>query len=224
MDFDNDKQPLGRLAATMLEEYKSLRQEILDRIKEIQQADRTGLQLIAVAGGVIAIANDLDVRVKAAMFAALAVMYVPLILGQVARHRSIYFIGRYIEKVLKPALKGLNWESSWHRGADCLGDAGRTACIKDCMLLFALQWITGITATCLSYSSGIVPAAVVALVLLGATGICAIQCHSATNQELAAKTFGERAPDIHRRYLDDLSQDDDENPNEDEANPEKLPV
>lgn len=102
-----------------IEEYKSLRQEIMSR----QNARRLilGFTITAIGSiigfvlqGEIALEYDLDYYAFSLIIFAIVIIIAALILT-IHHTQQIDVIGAYIRKFIEPKMPGLNWQTYWFR-------------------------------------------------------------------------------------------------------------
>ena len=124
-------------ATATLEEYKTLREEILNHQQFTHQINAAAFTAGGLIAAVVAVSDPTKVSdsIKSfTLFGASAVFFA-LINSQVSRRRKIYRIGRYIQHVIESRLPGLYWESSWAREKDKQGTEG-TSTLENLPLLF----------------------------------------------------------------------------------------
>jgi hypothetical protein len=116
-----------RSAAT-LEEYKTLRQEILNHQQFTHQINTAAFTAGGLVAAVAAVADPTKVPASIKAFTLLLawLIFFGLIRSQISRRRKIYRIGRYIQYVIEHRVPGLHWESSWSRQKDSQGTEERS--------------------------------------------------------------------------------------------------
>lgn len=114
-----------------IEEYKSLRQEIMSR----QNARRLilGFTITAIGSiigfvlqGEIALEYDLDYYAFSLIIFAIVIIIAALILT-IHHTQQIDVIGAYIRKFIKPKMPGLNWQTYWFRYRELRRSSPKTA-------------------------------------------------------------------------------------------------
>jgi hypothetical protein len=103
----------------IIEEYKTLRQEILNHQQFAHQINTTGIAIGTAVLAILTIKSPVfsnKTEIMAFLLAGLTIFYFFLILAQVNRQHKEIRIGRYIEIMIEQEVRGLHWESSWHRG------------------------------------------------------------------------------------------------------------
>jgi hypothetical protein len=102
-------------AQAALEEYRTLRQEILNLQQQAYQITGLAFSIGSGVAALAAFAGKSEPAICGFVFLAMAIMYWPLIHSQVRRRNGIYWLGRYIEHVIEERIPGLHWESAWCR-------------------------------------------------------------------------------------------------------------
>ncbi|MBV9850700.1 MAG: hypothetical protein JO250_13585, partial [Armatimonadetes bacterium] len=107
-------------SAAMLEEYKTLRQEILNQQQNSHQITLLGLTIGGAIVSFIGLGRDAAAPslTKAVLLFAVVLIFYSLVYAQVYRRRKMNRIGRYIEFVIETQIPGLCWETAWCRRND----------------------------------------------------------------------------------------------------------
>lgn len=131
----------------ILEEYKTLRQEILNHQQFVHQINTAGIAIGGAIAAILAFGSGIPVGSveKGVLLGGLTLFYFPLILAQVYRRRKEMRIGRYIEIVIEPRILGLYWESAWNRERD--KDAIKHPALFEGSPLLMLQLMYGLTTS-----------------------------------------------------------------------------
>jgi hypothetical protein len=123
----------------MIEEYKTLRMEILDYLRAITE---TYLLLVTAAAALFGYAlittTDDSLLRQLALLSPLIVL-VPGLYMILARLDSVYGIGAYIRERLEPSLSGLGWEAAWYQ-ANSKQPVEHRIALNRMGTLTAIQW------------------------------------------------------------------------------------
>jgi len=147
-----------------IEEYKTLRQEILNHQQFVHQINTTGVAIGAGVAAVVTNESAIEPTKLITLCSGLALLYFPLIMSQVYRRRKEMRIGRYIQIFIEPRVPGLYWESAWHRQSN--RDAFFRPALYEAGLLLILQLIYGVVASLTALSEDVFLAiAIIALLM-----------------------------------------------------------
>lgn len=135
----------------VLEEYKTLRQEILNHQQFVHQINTTGVTIGAgIAALLLTKKADLDPATLTALCIGVVIIYLPLIMSQIHRRRKELRIGRYIQVFIEPVVPGLCWESTWRHSTKVFEGSA----FYEAGLLLLLQTSYGIFAVFTSVGMG----------------------------------------------------------------------
>ena len=164
-----------------IEEYKSLRQEIMSR----QNARRLilGFTITAIGSiigfvlqGEIALEYDLDYYAFSLIIFAIVIIIAALILT-IHHTQQIDVIGAYIRKFIEPKMPGLNWQTYWFRYRELRRYSPKTAGLplgtsKPLSLYYAFLTLSTYSITFIKGLHN----HLVALILLSMIVLCSFAC------------------------------------------------
>lgn len=125
----------------ILEEYKTLRNEILDQIKAAHQINQYSLAFGGVVGAG-ALFGQANYLLKGSLLLLVGIIFWKIIKTHIDRRKKIFFIGRYIQYQIEPEIEGLLWENAWDRDNNDL-----TNVKTDSSILLTIQNIAFIGAS-----------------------------------------------------------------------------